>query len=447
MENEKIWQVLLDAIKQQRVVPIIGDEFYYTVKDGQRVPYMDFLIEELLKKFPLPPILKETQKEKHIAPDFNMVADTIRFNNIISSQMYGTIDQQTSIYYEIEAIVRETPVLCDEYLVDLLERNVFPLILTTSFLPGIETALQQRGKTVAVKSYDKSPRTDVGETQGTILYYMFGRCSKANKGYMVTEDDLLDYMHFWHNYESRPKELCKILSSKFILALGCGYPNWLFRFFWHSIKNFSLSTGTEGMKGVVAAAALKSDNDLARFLSRLQTHTHSDCSKLITNLSESLPADVNHEPNNGDALSASVSHDECDIFLSYSHVDRDLAVRVADTLRECGAKVWFDENQLEAGDYYDNIIKRKIEECKRFVPILSHTTLTTERAYFRKEWTLAIKEMEFRLGVPYIAPILVDDSDITDARFPQAFRDTHILDLKSDNFRESAKKLIRSFRQ
>lgn len=250
MESEKIWEILLDAIEQKRVVPIIGDEFFYATVNGETVNYKQYILKSLISKFNPP---------KELTPDFNMIADLIKVNNQMQSLM-GSFSNATNIYYEIGDIVKNTPVECDQCLQDFLSSFQFPLILTTSYIPGLETILSDN---IAIKAYDKTPRIDIGNvnSQNSTLYYLFGKCSKANKTYMVTEDDLLDYMHLWHNIETRPHNISEYLSDKFLLLIGCNYPNWLFRFFWHSIKNFNLLSGNEGLKGIVASSMLNSDNE------------------------------------------------------------------------------------------------------------------------------------------------------------------------------------------
>lgn len=444
METEKTWQLLIDAINQNKVVPIIGDEFYYAEVEGKKIPYMEFLLNKLLEKFPLPKRLQDSFDEKVISPDFNMIADSIHISNLINSQMYGIAESATNIYYEIEEIVRLQPILCDERIIRLLRQVRFPVVLTTSFLPGLDNELKYDD----IKAYDKSPRIDISQenNDSRTLYYLFGKCSKMNKSYMVTEDDLLDYMHYWHNFETRPKELSKMLSNKFLLVLGCDYPNWLFRFFWHSIKNFNLNiVANDGLKGVVAGNVFDSDNELSRFLSRIHTHTYGDCGKVLDTILTMLP-----EPSETAAPTAQVqSYRESgnhDIFISYAHENAEVAQIIANIFEKYGAKVWFDSSALVGSDLYDDIIQRKIEECERFVPIMSEYTENAKRGYFRKEWTLAIEELKFRLGSPYISPIIIDNTNICSPRIPKEFRDTHILNYRDADFENAVKKLIRSFR-
>lgn len=433
MENEKIWEILLDAIDQKRVVPIIGDEFFYATVNGTE-NYKQYILKSLIDKFNPP---------KELTPDFNMIADLIKVNNQMQSLM-GSFSNATSIYYEIDDIVKNTPVVCDQCLIDFLSSFQFPLILTTSYIPGLETILDVN---VTIKAYDKTPRIDVGNlsSQSSTLYYLFGKCNKANKTYMVTEDDLLDYMHLWHNIETRPHAISEYLSDKFLLLIGCNYPNWLFRFFWHSIKNFNLMSGNEGLKGVVTGSMLNSDNELARFLSRVQTHTYANGKMFMTELKDRKRKEV--RTKDVDENGAKKQESLYDVFLSYSHKDYDTVTKIAEVFEKFGAKVWFDSTALRGSDLYDKIIEEKISECQRFVPILSMTTESERRGYFRKEWSLALDELRFRLGSPYIAPIAIDNLDYGSSLIPKEFRETHILSYNTTDFENEIKRLIRSFRQ
>lgn len=444
MINEKTWQLLKDAIYQNRVIPIIGDEFFYAEIDGQRIPYVQYITKELTKKFPIPDVYKDIINDK-ITLDFNMIADAIRVSNIINSQMYGFLEKSTNIYYEINTIVENTPIICDEKLIEFLNRIHFPIILTTSFIPGIEDALKNKIDNIHAKSYDKSLRVDIHDNENNLVYYLFGKCNKLNKGYMVTEDDLLDYMHYWHNIESRPKELCKLLSSKFLLVLGCDYPNWLFRFFWHSIKNFNLINGNEEVRGIVAGNIIETDYELSHFLSRIQTRAFGNSNIVLDELLN-ICIESYQEENSSTNISK-ITSDKPDVFISYAHEDAEIATEIAHTFEKFGAKVWFDSSSLVGSDLYDDIIYRKIQECERFIPILSSYTESAKRGYFRKEWSLSIEENKYRLGSPYICPIIIDGTPKSSPRFPKEFKEAHILNFLDADFNNAIKKLIRSFRE
>lgn len=442
MEKDKIWHQLSDAIQQDKVVPIIGDEFFFAEVGGKRIPCMDFLLNKLLEKFPIPQRLKEDSHLQEITPDFNIIASNIQISNIIASQ-YGAFHNPTNIYYEIEDIIKSNPVICDDLLLEFLNRTNFRVVLTTSFLPGLETALKCKMPDVMVKTYDRSPRMDLDPNAAHTLYYLFGKSMKINKGFMVTEDDLLDYMHFWHNIESHPKELSKLLSNKLLLVLGCDYPNWLFRFFWHSIKNFRIYPENGVLTGIVAGNLIDNEIELTRFLSRIQAHAYGSCSDVLGHILSVLPEQSSPRLDEVKELG---DFQGLDIFLSYAHENSEAATQIAEIFERYGAKVWFDNKSLIGSDKYDDIIKQKIESCKRFVPLLSAYTLNATRGYFKKEWSIAIDESKYRYGDPYILPLIIDNCDIMNPRFPQEFKDAHVLNYSDVNFEDSVKKFIRSFR-
>lgn len=438
--NERNWNILLDAIAKERVVPIIGDEFYY-IKDessGQEISVNSYLIRELSKKFGI------TDSDA----DFSTIADTIEVANFNNRRNAGVI---TDLYFEIDSIMRTTRIRCRNNIQDFLSIGKFPLILTTSFIAGLESSLTANFGDINVNVYDKTNRNDLGEklsATNPTLYYLFGKSSRINRSYMVTEDDFLDYLHAWHNVETRPKIISKYLTGKILLLLGCDYPNWLFRFFWYSIKNFSLAPSNIGMQDVVTRNPDKEDADLVRFLSRMQTGIFENSNIFINDFLEKWN---NWEDKGGEGYGGGNggNHDndnDIDIFISYADEDREQASAIAEKLTKLGAKVWFDKTALISSDHYDNIIEEKISKAKRFMPIISQTTMIPERRYYRKEWTLAINEEAFRYGLPYFAPVVIDDSNVSSEQVPKPFREAHTLNAHSEDFETQLKKLIRSIR-
>lgn len=437
--NERNWNILLDAIDKERVVPIIGDEFYY-IKDeatGQEINVKNYLIRELSKKFGV------TDENA----DFATIADTIEVENFKNRRNAGVI---TDLYFEIDAIMRTTRIRCRSNIQDFLSIGKFPLILTTSYVAGLEPSLTATYGDLKVNVYDKTNRNDLDERlTPTIptLYYLFGKVSRLNRSFMVTEDDFLDYLHSWHNVETRPKVISKYLNGKFLLLLGCDYPNWLFRFFWHSIKNFSLAPSSYGMQGVVTRNSNNDDTELVRFLSRIQTGIYENSNTFINEFLEKWESrQVNEDEQTEEASNEKNANDDIDIFISYADEDREKAFDIASRLTTLGAKVWFDKTALISSDHYDSIIEEKISKARRFMPIISSTTMIPARRYYRKEWTLAINEEAFRYGLPYFAPVIIDDSNINSEQIPKPFREAHSLNANSDDFETQLKKLIRSIR-
>ena len=112
------------------------------------------------------------------------------------------------------------------------------------------------------------------------------------------------------------------------------------------------------------------------------------------------------------------------VFLSYASQDAEAARRICDTLRASGIEVWFDvEGGLEHGDEWDAKIRRQIKECVLFIPLISASTQARHEGYFRIEWELAAQRaMGIAGGVPFILPVVIDDTREPAALVPDRFR-------------------------
>lgn len=441
--NARNWELLMYAVEEKRVVPIIGDNLIrIAMPDGECVNVREYVLKKLSEHF----------ESDTVCKGYSQVEDLIREYN----RRQRNAGDVTDIYYEIYDILNKATVVVPDFVKRLFHLCRFPLVLTTSFVRGIDGLLGIQAD--KIKVYNKKASADIklAELDGddTMLYYLFGRLSMAKRSFKVTEDDLLDYLHCWHNSDTRPTKLGEYLSDKFLLVLGCDYPNWLFRFFWHSIKNFTIVPSSADMQGVVTVSAERadSDGDLMNFLSRVQTSVYRKAEDFINEFNERYEARHSLEEASsffgGDTVSAKEKDEAYDIFISYASEDYELAGQVAQKFKSLGASVWFDKVELNPGEKYEMSIAQKIQECKRFVPILSQATLKEGRRYFKKEWKQAIEEAEYRLNEPYISPIVIDGIDpFSERGIPVEFtKEAHIIYFRDENFETQVKKIIRSFR-
>lgn len=112
------------------------------------------------------------------------------------------------------------------------------------------------------------------------------------------------------------------------------------------------------------------------------------------------------------------------VFLSYASEDVGAAARVCAALRTAGIEVWFDQTELRGGDEWDASIRRQIRACGLFLPIISANTHARTEGYFRLEWKLAIDRSHLMApGQPFLLPIVIDDTQHTDERIPERFRE------------------------
>src|SRR6185295_17109245 len=68
-------------------------------------------------------------------------------------------------------------------------------------------------------------------------------------------------------------------------------------------------------------------------------------------------------------------------------------------------------------------IRRQIKECVLFIPVISANTQARLEGYFRIEWELAAQRaMGIASGVPFILPVVIDDTREPEALVPDRFR-------------------------
>lgn len=439
--NVRNWELLMNAVEEKRVVPIIGDNLIrITVRDGERVNVKEYVLKKLSERFSCDVPCK----------DYSQVEELIREYN----RRQRNAGDVTDIYYEIYDILNKATVTMPEAVKRMFCLGRFPLVLTTSYVRGLDKILGVPPDRIKVYNKKMSSDIRIPELDGsaTMLYYLFGCLGMTKRSFKVTEDDLLDYLHCWHNSDTRPMKLGEYLSDKFLLVLGCDYPNWLFRFFWHSIRNFTIVPASADMQGVVTVPAERadSDGDLMNFLSRVQTSVFRKAEDFIREFNERYEArcEESVKERNDDEYTGPADAETSDIFISYASEDYDCAGSVAQVFRNMGASVWFDKAELGVGEKYEKIIIEKIQECQRFVPILSKATLKEGRRFFKKEWKLAIEEAGYRLNEPYISPVVIDDMNpFSERAIPVEFtKEAHIINYHDNDFEAQVKKLIRSFR-
>ena len=106
-------------------------------------------------------------------------------------------------------------------------------------------------------------------------------------------------------------------------------------------------------------------------------------------------------------------------------------------MRCAGLEVWFDQNELRSGDAWDRMIRKRINECAVFVPIISASTEKREEGYFRLEWKLAIDRSYMMADdKAFLFPVVIDNTKEYTARVPERFRErqwTRLLDQDQAN--------------
>ena len=428
--KDELWDKLLREIWKGNVIPIIGNELLH-IKVGEECMHLDeYLIQKLAKFLDI-----EYTK-------------SLTFTEL---KEYGTEwkKKNSELYHKTTKILKEMPkqqVQISESLQKLLSIDNFKLILTTTIDDLMFNAMEKkRGKDIVKQlSYSKEEIVDINsDFSQPLLYHIFGRAGVIPEAhsFVLTEDDLLEFLCNWLSADHRPKKLFDLLQSKYLLVVGCNYPNWLFRFFLYSMKPL-LNPSNNKKTGVVADSKL--DKELIAFLSRINNEHNCDTEKFINELVEKWDKySREHEKNDIDT--------ENEIFICYAHEDFDTASDIVNKLeKKWDAKIWFDKKKgaIESGLDFDKKIERQIKKCKAFVPILSNTTIKRKEGYFRTEWGYAEQAYKPRTSTRYFFPIIIDEKvDLEHEHIHKLFTVPDIMYYNSKNFEDKLQEMIRYIRK
>jgi Tol biopolymer transport system component len=112
------------------------------------------------------------------------------------------------------------------------------------------------------------------------------------------------------------------------------------------------------------------------------------------------------------------------VFLSYASEDTEAARCICAALRAAGIEVWFDQSELRGGDAWDRQIRKQINACALFIPIISAHAQARLEGYFRREWKLAAdRTQDMAEERAFLVPVVIDDTSERYASVPDKFRD------------------------
>jgi TolB-like protein len=111
------------------------------------------------------------------------------------------------------------------------------------------------------------------------------------------------------------------------------------------------------------------------------------------------------------------------VFLSYASQDAEAALKICEALRAAGIEVWFDKSELRGGDAWDQKIRREIQDCALFIPVISANTAARHEGYFRLEWDLADRRTHMiARNRAFIVPVCTDTTAEAGADTPESFQ-------------------------
>lgn len=304
------------------------------------------------------------------------------------------------------------------------------------------------------KSYNYSiPASAIDYSQGkdkaiASIFNLMGNIEGFN--FALTEEQCLEYVFMLQKGEDGiAKDLFNEILHKNILFAGSSFPDWFMRFFIRIISSERFKNSAK-TKYVACDSTLK-DGELYTFLENNATKVipigsalnDQTASKVYKNAIEFVDEIYLQCDNTATQKRNEIRYKET-IFISYSRIDIALAERIRNEFEKNGLHVFFDEDSLQTGDQYNQIIKKYIKDCDFFVALISENAIKDKTKYvYEKEWRSAIVLNGYK-DQSYIRPFIIDNTNPTDERIPEEIRNLNIEIIKDfDDLGKTIQKFIR----
>jgi hypothetical protein len=411
---------LIQLIEERKVVPVVGQDLLTIPEStGHKLLY-PFLADRLAA------YLKVSTDDLPEGAELNEVACRYLAKGRPAQQVYAALK---TVAAEADSLPISEPLL------QLAAIRDMQLFVTTTFDSSLIRALNQVrfGGNPKTKVFVHSPNevqdlaADMTTLDAPVVYHLMGKLS-ATPAYAVTQEDLIEFFHSLQSETRRPAQLFHELSNRNLLMLGTRLSGWLTSFLMRMSKRQRLSA--DDKTDYVADDTVSNDKNLVLFLERFSSGTEifrdanpvAFVNELHQRWTERHPV---QDTQPAEAIASPREVEPGAVFLSYASEDRTVVEKLKAALEAAGVDVFFDREQLQAGDDWDGKLRRNIHQCSLFVPVISQRTLTMERRFFRVEWNLALDEAQmasFSSEEAFLLPVVIDDTPLDNPNLPAKFR-------------------------
>lgn len=417
IDNSENWNELLERIDSGEVIPVIGPGLYYI--DSAEHPEGELLYDFLAKKL--------TEKEELTIPDgvnHKFARAAFLFLKKNESDNFMATKRLKQFLIDTLENVRLSK---DNPLLKLSRITPFNIFINTTydiFFPQILQATRRhKCKYLNYTLNDKKLHLlddelfdAIDADNCTLVYNIYGNLrERINSAF--TEGDILEtIVSFMNDMENDSSGNCLFtrLKNHSVLFMGCGYDDWLFRFFIRTISNkpFSLTNFDSRVLKFVGDAIDKDNttyHNLSDFLIKYNSkliyspNGKSFVDTLFKKFEKQFPKKI-----------LPVSEFPETAFISFNGENRETVFQLADRLKADGINVWVDKI-IEPGDEIDNVIINAMIRCTVFIPIISKEAeklLEGEKIkYHYQEWQwLKLYNKTDGNITKMIIPVIIDDT-------------------------------------
>ena len=427
--SSRFWTQLIGQLREaetdQRVAPVVVVGPDAVLVDGERGPE---------------PIDSWLARRVAAQLELDVHDGAIRLNDV-ACQWSSTAGSQhmDELYGAVKAALDERPLEIPPALRKLAAIRPLQLFVTTTpddlMARALDAARPVRALRLAYepKTVEDLPKPLAGLHGVPVAYQLLGRASTAPV-FAVTDEDTVEFVHSLQSESRRPRLLVDELRERKVIMLGTGYSGWLARFFLRVTKGDRILLARKA--DVLADARASGDAELGAFLKHFSTQTsvfEGGATAFIDELSERWEVASAERATSAPVAALQVRDEQIlphAIFISYASEDRERAAALASALVAAKLPVWFDRSDLQGGDRYEEMIRRGIEGASLFVPLLSPNVLTTQRRFFKLEWSIAadVARLNFGSPLPFVVPVRIGDVSPDAAGVPAHIRATHWMD-------------------
>jgi len=421
--DDDAWDDLLNFIEDRRVIPIVGPELLMVSTDrGPRLLH-DWVAERLAARLNV--------NTADLPQPYTL--------NDVVCWFLANRGRREEAYVRLRSIIKDANFEPPAALRKLAAITDFDLFVSTTFDSLLESAinLERSGGTASTDVLSYSPNRVVDlpaereRLQRPLVYHLFGKLS-ASPTYVISDEDLLEFICALQNEHLAPEKLFHELEHSHLLFIGSNFSNWLARLFLRMAKRQRLSDPRD-VGEILADDHTSQDARLVEFLQQVSVRTriYRGAERFVEELHSRWQARrggtlTTATPSPARFLPPAREMPDNAVFISYARDDLPAVQQIKAGLEAAGITTWFDMDRLEAGDDYDRKIRRNIANCSYFIPVVSATTQRRLEGYFRREWSYAIdRARNMADEALFILPVCVDSTNAGVALVPDKFKALH----------------------
>lgn len=333
-----------------KIIPVLGDGvMYYRDENNVSIPLLQYVVKRFREDNP------------QVLTPGNSSSDLFTL-----TCFYHAIKKSTAFEGAYKRYIKEARerhmIHIDPVVLEFITTYKFPLIITTSCFSYLEEAINKNLTANKYISVSYNPKVDNSLPISNAVYHLFGNAEEKFSDWVSNEDVLLDFLHGLHSIDFTCKNLCEYINKtkSSMMILGCGLPDWLFRFLWYSI----------GYPEKNRDGYWLNDNlniELQHFLENISYSPVQTVDEFLTTTTKLKQSELEKEVSSERIV-------EYDFFISYAGEDDLIAKRLYENLVASGYKVWYDsrgDSKIKSGQNYVKKFSEGILMSKKAITIIT----------------------------------------------------------------------------